>query len=81
MTNSQVCEKPTDHDVHTRQECWPDGVRDACRRIEAECPGWHVWWDGCYCAQPGVGTEVGTLHAADPYTLCGLITHVEVGAP
>jgi hypothetical protein len=86
VTSCKVSVKANNLDGHTRQECWPDGASDACRRVETEYPGWRVWWGygdhgPGYYAQPRVGTEVGTLHANNAYVLYSLIRHVEVGAP
>lgn len=74
------------HDAWSGPEAWPGGASDACLRVEAEHPGWHVWWaDGDhgpgYYAQPLVCRAAGTLYADNAYVLYSLITQVEVGAP
>jgi hypothetical protein len=66
----------------THPDDWPDGVLGACLRIEAECPGWLVWWhDGVYYAAPDIAADVGVLSDPTPYVLAVLIKQVEKGRP
>ena len=59
----------------------PADVRDACQRVESECPGWLVWWrDDIYYAAPEGFVNVGTLSARNVYVLSELIKMVESGA-
>ena len=51
---------------------WPDGALGACRQVEAQHPGWHVWWtrhpwrrDGHAPSLPAYGAARVEPHCGD----------------
>jgi hypothetical protein len=61
---------------------WPDGALDACEILDAECPGWTVYWSRGPVgdSRPGFYAirDRETVYAADAAVLAGRLALIPV---